>query len=84
MEQNSVGQAGRTAKVTLDYKKGFINQHVEIFELGVNTGIIDRPNNVTYIYEGINYKVKKAMAKAIEEDPYLGERILAQVKMLDE
>lgn len=83
MEQNSVGQAGRTAKVTLDYKKGFINQHEEIFELGVNTGIIERPNNVTYVYEGENYKGKKAMAQAIADDLEMGQRILDQVKMLD-
>jgi len=84
MEQNSVGQAGRSARVTLDYKKGFINQHEEIFELGVNNGVIDRPNNLTYVYEGENYKGKKAMALAIKEDPALAERILNQVKELDQ
>jgi len=83
MEQSSVGTAGRAAKITLDYKKGFINQHEEIFELGVNTGVIDRPNNVTYIYEGENYKGKKAMANAIKEDPALGERIMDQVRIID-
>jgi recombination protein RecA len=83
MEQNSVGQAGRTARVTIDYKDGFINQHEEIFELGVNAGVIDRPNNVTYIYEGQSYKGKKAMAAAIAEDEALGLRILDQVKMQD-
>ena len=83
MEQNSVGQAGRTAKVTLDYKKGFINQHEEIFELGVNTGVIERPNNVTYIYNGESYKGKKAMAQAIAEDPIMADMILDQVKALD-
>lgn len=84
MEQNSVGQAGRTAKVTLDYKRGFINQHEEIFELGVNTGVIDKPNNRTYTYEGEIYNGKNAIAQAIKEDPYLGERILDQVKMMDQ
>lgn len=84
MEQNSVGQAGRAAKITLDYKKGLINQHEEIFELGVNTGVIERPNNVTYVYEGENYKGKKAMALAIKEDEAMAERILNQVKMLDQ
>jgi hypothetical protein len=83
MEQNSIGQAGRTAKVTLDYKKGFINQHEEIFELGVNTGVIERPNNVTYNYEGESYRGKAAMAQAIKDDPELGSRILDQVYALD-
>lgn len=83
MEQNSVGTAGRAAKVTVDYKRGFINQEEEIFELGVNTGIIERPNNVTYVYEGQTYRGKKAMAEAIREDQALGLRILDQVKVMD-
>lgn len=83
MEQSSVGTAGRAAKITVDYKKGFINQEEEIFELGVNTGVLERPNNVTYIYEGETYRGKKAMAEAIRNDEALGQRILDQVKILD-
>jgi len=83
MEQSSIGQAGRTAKITLDYKKGFINQHEEIFELGVNNGIIGRPNNRTYEYEGQTYNGKNAMAQAIKEDPLLADSILEKVKELD-
>lgn len=83
MEQNSIGQAGRTAKITLDYKKGFINQHEEIFELGANTGVINRPNNVTYEFEGETYRGKGAMADAIKSDPELAKRILDKVKEMD-
>lgn len=83
MEQNSVGTAGRAAKITVDYKKGFINQHEEIFELGTNTGVINRPNNVTYEFAGKTYRGKVEMANAIKDDPSLAEMILDQVKMLD-
>ena len=83
MEQSSVGTAGRAAKITVDYKKGFINQEEEIFELGSNTGVIERPNNVTYIYNGISYKGKNAMAQAIKEDPVMANMILDQVKLID-
>jgi hypothetical protein len=83
MEQNSIGPAGRAALITLDYKRGFINQHEEIFELAKNTGVLERPNNTTYIYEGVKYNGKNAMATAIKEDPALAERILEQVKALD-
>jgi len=83
MEQNSVGTAGRSAKITLDYKKGFINQHEEIFELGINTGVIGRPNNRTYEFEGQVYDGKNAMAEAIKKDPTLANAILLQVKMTD-
>ena len=84
MEKNSIGTAGRTALITLDYKEGFINQHEEIFDLGKNTGVFERPNNVTYIYEGISYKGKNAMANAIKDDPALGQRIVDQVRELDQ
>ena len=83
MEASSVGTAGRAAKLTVDYKKGFINQHEEIFELGSNSGVIERPNNVTYVYQGVNYKGKKAMANAIKESPELGAQILEEVRLLD-
>lgn len=83
MEQNSIGQAGRAAKITLDYKKGFINQHEEIFELGVNTGVINRPNNQTYEYGGQSYRGKMAMATAIKEDPVMAQEIVDAVKLLD-
>lgn len=84
MEQNSVGTAGRSAKITLDYKKGFINQHEEIFELGVNTGVISKPNNVTYEFNGQSFRGKGAMAEAIKNDPVLADMILQQVKLLDQ
>ena len=83
MEQNSVGTAGRSAKITVDYKKGFINQHEEIFELGVNTGVLSRPNNRTYEFEGQVYDGKNAMAEAIKKDSRLANAILAQVKLQD-
>ena len=83
MEQNSVGTAGRAARITVDYKKGFINQHEEIFELGVNTGVLSRPNNRVYEFQGITYDGKNAMADAIKNNPGLGEAILDEVKLLD-
>ncbi len=83
MEKSSIGTAGRTALITLDYKKGFINTHEEIFALGKDTGVFERPNNTTFIFEGEKYVGKNAMAQAIKEDPALGERIIEQVKLLD-
>lgn len=83
MEESSVGTAGRAAKITVDYKHGFINQEEEIFELAVNCNILERPNNTTYVYEGEKYVGKNAMASAIKENPELAHRILDQIKMLD-
>jgi len=83
MEQSSVGTAGRTARITVDYKRGFINQEEEILELGANTGVIEKPNNVSYIFEGNTYRGKKAMAEAIRENPDMAQSIIEQVTALD-
>lgn len=83
MEQNSVGSAGRSAKITIDYKRGFINQHEEIFELGINTGVINRPNNVTYEYEGQTYRGKVEMANAIKDNENLANSILEKARLMD-
>lgn len=84
MEQNSLGTAGRSAKITVDYKKGFINQHEEIFELGVNTGVISKPNNVTYEFQGQTFRGKVEMANAIKEDPVMASMIVEMVKRIDQ
>ena len=81
MELSSLGTAGRSAKITVDYKKGFINQHEEIFELGVNTGVLGRPNNRTYEFQGETYDGKNSMAEAIKNNPGIGEAILDEVKI---
>lgn len=84
MEASSLGSQGRAGVFTMDYEKGIINQHEEIFFLGKSTGVITTPNNRTYTYDGKSYNGKKEMALAIRDNPKLAEAILAEVKKLDE
>lgn len=84
MEANSIGPQGRSGVFTMDYEKGIINQHEEIFFLGKSTGIITTPNNRTYNYGGQSYNGKKEMAFAIRDDAKLANAIMAEVKKLDE
>lgn len=83
MEGNSIGQAGRSAVFTLDYKHGIINQHEEIFWLGKNTGVIQLEGNKTYIFGKDKFNGKKECALAIKEDKELAKAILLSVKQLD-
>ena len=83
MEESSLGTAGRTGKLTIKYDTGIVNQHEEVFELGKNCNILERPNNTTYIFEGETYRGKAAMANAIKDNPELANKILAKVRELD-
>lgn len=47
--ESSTGVAGRVGEFTLDYEKGIVNQHEEVAMLGLNLGIVERPNNQTYV-----------------------------------
>lgn len=82
-EANSIGPQGRSGVFTMDYEKGIINQHEEIFFLGKSTGVITTPNNRTYEYGGQKFNGKKEMALAIRDDAKLAKSILDEVKALD-
>ena len=93
MAQSSNGVAGRTGQFTFDYNTGIINQHEEIYKLANKYGLIDRPNNVTHVYNEQNFKGKAAMAKHIMENDDVAKELLdkiyrandvVEVKELDE
>jgi hypothetical protein len=83
MDANSLGPAGRSGVVYIDYKKGIENLHEEIFLLGYNTGVIKREGNSIYVHGDVKVNGKGNFALKIKEDPALGQAILAQVKALD-
>lgn len=85
MEGSSLGPQGRSGVFTMDYEKGIINQHEEIFWLGKNTGVIKtESNNRVFVYGKEKFVGKKEMAFAIRDNPELAKSILDEVKKLDE
>lgn len=82
MKDASMGPKGRVGIVTLDYRKGIINQHEEVFQLGVNRGVIERPNNLTYAYKEKKWTGKPAMLEALK-DPALASQILGELRSRD-
>jgi RecA/RadA recombinase len=77
--ESSVGVAGRTAEFTLDYDKGIINQHEEIFTLATNYGIIERPNNVMYTYKDRTWRGLPATLAGLQSDENLQRELLKAV-----
>jgi RecA/RadA recombinase len=83
VEESSVGREGRVAEFTLDYNKGIINQYEEIFTLGLNYGVIEKPNNVTYKYGEYSYRGLVACLTAVRDNKQMQEEILEKVKKKD-
>lgn len=83
MEQSSLGTAGRSGVLTVDYKKGIINTEEEIFELGKNTGVIENVGAGSYVLYGEKIRGKAEVATRIKNDPELASRILEDVRKKD-
>lgn len=83
MDQSSLGTSGRAARITIDYDKGIINQHEELFYLGYNTGVIKREGTSKYVYKDVTVVGKANFAQAIADNQELAAAILKDVMAVD-
>lgn len=83
MKDSSVGPKGRYAAFTLKYDEGIINTHEEIFLLGLNLGIIQKPNQLSYEFANEKWTGKPAIVEAIRDDSALAQAILRECMKLD-
>jgi RecA/RadA recombinase len=83
MMGNSCGPAGRSGVVTVDYSKGFINQHEEVFMLAVNRRIFSRPNNRTYTYKDKRWTSKDEALQAVKASVELQQEIIKELRRQD-
>jgi RecA/RadA recombinase len=86
MRDSSVGPKGRCGEFTIDYYKGIINTHEEVFALSIARGIIERPNNRTYVLAGWKdgkWDSKDKYIEAIKTDPALYKEIVDRVEKQD-
>ncbi len=60
--------AGRVGEFTFDYKRGIVSQYEEVFNLGVNRGIIHRPNNLSYVFGDKKWNGKPSFLAALKDD----------------
>lgn len=81
-EGSSIGPQGRAGVFTMDYKRGIINQHEEVFFLGKNTGVI-KCEGRTYTFGDHRAIGQEAFANLIKGDPTLHTAILEEVRKLD-
>jgi hypothetical protein len=83
MKDSSLGPKGRVGEFTVDYNRGIINQHEEVFLLGTSRNVIDRPNNVMYAFGGKEWRGKPAILEALRQDTGLQNEILKELRLRD-
>lgn len=65
VEKNRLGPPFREAEFDIEYRKGHVNQHEEIANLGIGLGIIERPNNLIYQFGDQKWKGKDEFHLAV-------------------
>jgi recombination protein RecA len=68
IQKNKVGAPFRQAEYFVEYKKGIVNTHNEIFDLSVKYGLIERPNSQSYIVNGEKIRGRDNAIKSFSED----------------
>ncbi len=83
MKDSSMGPKLRNGELTFDYSRGVINQHEEVFKLGVGRGVVQMPNNKTYVVGESKWTGKEAFLQALKNSPELQEEILKELRKRD-
>lgn len=65
IDKNKKSTPFKVAEFAIEYTKGIVNQNEELRQLGCKYGLIERPNNRTYIYAGQTYTSKDLMNEAL-------------------
>jgi recombination protein RecA len=65
VKKNKVGRPFGKAEYTIKYTEGMVNTEEEIVELAIKFGIIERPNNVTYILNGESFRGKAKISEHV-------------------
>lgn len=68
IQKNKVGVPYKVAEVAIEYTKGVVNKSIEARDLGAKYGIISRPNNKTWVLDGVQYSGKDDIARALEDE----------------
>lgn len=68
VDKNKLAPAHRTAEIAITYLTGLTEQNIELRDLGAKYGVIERPNNKTWILDGVKYNGKDMMADALLDE----------------
>lgn len=66
--KNKVAPPFKKAEYDIEYVRGVVNKEIEIFEAGILSGMFERPNNTSYIYQGEKFVGRQKMIDHLAED----------------
>ena len=79
VDKNKLGPSYRSCSFRIGYLEGIIDQHIEIGELAIKHGIIDRPNIQSYEYKENKWRGKDNFFNGILE-LNLEQELIDQIK----
>jgi len=74
IDKNRGGPPFRKCEFSIQYYKGLVDKNIETAKLGVKYGVIERPNNRTYVY-----KEEKWTSKEIFYNALLNEQLAFEI-----
>jgi recombination protein RecA len=82
IDKNKVGPPFQKTEFDLMYKRGIVNKNVQVAQLGIDYGVIERPNNTSYIL-GDQKFVGRSKLDAFLKDPTEYSRLLEELKITE-
>lgn len=79
IQKNKVGAPFKQAEYKIEYQKGVVETHEEVFDLGIEYGLIVRPNNQMYEIAGESVRGRDAAMRYFLENN-LEADFLAKIK----
>lgn len=81
ISKNKTAPSYREAEMDIAYLRGFVNRSAEIKDLAVKYGVVQRPNNQTYVFGDLSVRGRENFLAHLEQDPVLCEKLLDLVKV---
>lgn len=79
IDKNKLAPPRRMCNFSLHYESGVAEHSMEIGTLAIKYGIVERPNNKSYIYNGKTWVGKENFFAAIKQEG-LGDELLSKVR----
>lgn len=83
MQDSTMGPKDRVGEFTIDYQRGIVSQHEEVFKIGLNWGAIKRPTMQTYAIGAEKFTGKPAVIAALEASKELQARVMEDILAME-
>jgi recombination protein RecA len=68
VDKNKLAPPHRVAEIAITYDSGITEKNIELRTLGAKYGVIERPNNKTWVLDGEKYNGKDAIAEVLLDE----------------